>query len=148
VGAGQIGALLARLVRERAAAAPPPSDQLRREIGYHKGIARSMPAELNLGTPSSFTCPECGGALWELVNGEQRRYRCHVGHALSAESALESQNGVVEQSLWAAVRALEEGAGLARRVGQHSKVLHDDLERRARQSEAHAEVIRKLLAGS
>jgi two-component system chemotaxis response regulator CheB len=31
--------------------------------------------------PSPFTCPDCGGTLWELNEGSLVRYRCHVGHS-------------------------------------------------------------------
>ena len=33
------------------------------------------------GEPSPYSCPECGGVLWELKNGELMRFRCRVGHA-------------------------------------------------------------------
>src|SRR5215204_2996760 len=39
-----------------------------------------------LGKVSRLTCPDCHGALWEIHDQELLRYRCHVGHAFSAEA--------------------------------------------------------------
>jgi two-component system chemotaxis response regulator CheB len=33
------------------------------------------------GPPSPYTCPECGGALWEVRRDQALGFRCHVGHA-------------------------------------------------------------------
>jgi hypothetical protein len=41
-----------------------------------------------LGKPSHFTCPECHGALWEIEDGSLLRYRCHVGHAYTADAVM------------------------------------------------------------
>jgi two-component system chemotaxis response regulator CheB len=38
------------------------------------------------GTLSALTCPECGGALWEIRDGQLLRYECHVGHAYSEQA--------------------------------------------------------------
>jgi len=32
------------------------------------------------GPPSGLTCPDCGGALWQVPEGRVVRYQCHVGH--------------------------------------------------------------------
>ena len=63
-----------------------------------------------LGPPVAMACPECGGPLWELHDEHVRRYRCLMGHGLTASMALVGQQHVVEHSLWVAVRALEERA--------------------------------------
>lgn len=66
-------------------------------------------AELaRIATPSTFTCPECHGTLWELNDGGARRFRCHTGHAYTARILEQLQGDVVEEALWAAVRALQE----------------------------------------
>src|SRR5437588_6222847 len=70
------------------------------------------------GDPSEFTCPECGGTLWEQQEGDLLRFRCRVGHAYSVESLLADQREALEAALWGAVVALEERADLATRLGQ------------------------------
>jgi two-component system chemotaxis response regulator CheB len=104
------------------------------------------------GTPSSFACPECGGVLWELDGEEMLRFRCRVGHAYTAGSLSIEQTEAVEGALWAAMRALEEGASLARRMANSAKGKHPKLEtkytERAQAKMEHAEVLRKLIVES
>lgn len=73
------------------------------------------------GPPSTLTCPDCGGAIWEQVEGELVRYRCHVGHAYTVDSMVGAQAALVETALWTAVRALEEKAQLSRRLAERSR---------------------------
>jgi two-component system chemotaxis response regulator CheB len=70
------------------------------------------------GDPSEFTCPECGGTLWEQEEGDLLRFRCRVGHAYSIESLLADQREALEAALWGAVVALEERADLATRLAR------------------------------
>src|SRR4030095_3936319 len=103
-----------------------------------------------LGKISKLTCPDCHGALWEINDDEILRYRCHVGHAFSAESLNEGQSEMLETALWSAVRALEEQMMLARRiVARARKANHMRaavmFERRAQEAEEHSSTIRSLL---
>lgn len=74
------------------------------------------------GRPSNFSCPECGGVLWEIQDGAFLRFRCRIGHALSAESALLAQTEHIEQALWSALKTLEEQGSLA---GRMALLAHD-----------------------
>jgi two-component system, chemotaxis family, protein-glutamate methylesterase/glutaminase len=103
-----------------------------------------------LGESSVFTCPECSGVLWELRDGELLRFRCHVGHALSAESLLADQSEALENALWAALRALEEKMSLNRRLAQKSSQHNytfpaSRFEENALELERHGEIIRRIL---
>jgi two-component system chemotaxis response regulator CheB len=89
------------------------------------------------GPPSALTCPECGGAIWESMDRELVRSRCHVGHAYTADSMAGAQASVVEAALWTAVRALEEKAELSRRLAERSR--KRGMERLARRFEAAVE---------
>lgn len=103
------------------------------------------------GKPSVYGCPECGGVLWELHDGEMMRFRCRVGHGYTAEGLLSEQSEALDETLWSAYRALEENASLARRLadrakrGQGGRMLVNRFEERARSATEQAGAIRKLL---
>ena len=103
-----------------------------------------------IGKISKLTCPDCHGALWEINDEEMLRYRCHVGHAFSAESLSEGQTQMLEVALWSAVRALEEQTVLAKRIIERARKANQHrtarlFEKRAQEAEAHGSVIRDLL---
>ena len=101
----QLGPLLARLARE-----PVPAEQGAAFMSRNNGAEQPDVAEVGTDAlksgdlsmpPSRFTCPECGGALWELENGRLLRYRCHVGHGYTADSLMAAQAEKLEDALWA-----------------------------------------------
>jgi two-component system chemotaxis response regulator CheB len=106
-----------------------------------------------IGKVSRLTCPDCHGALWEINDEDILRYRCHVGHAYSAEALSEGQSGMIEMALWSAVRALEEQTVLAKRIVERARNANHEraarmFERRAREAEERGSMIRQLLLSS
>jgi len=102
------------------------------------------------GTPAVFACPECGGTLWEVEEGNVIRFRCRVGHAFTAQTLLATQADALEDAFWMALRALEESATLARRMAASAKEHnrpHSVLQftEQADQAEKNAQVIRNVL---
>jgi len=102
------------------------------------------------GSPSPFTCPECGGALWEMRDGELVRFQCHVGHGFNGDSLMAAQSSELEAALWAALRALEESSVLRRRMADHARrrgmtAIAEAYEEHARESELRAGVVRGAL---
>jgi two-component system, chemotaxis family, protein-glutamate methylesterase/glutaminase len=101
------------------------------------------------GPPSQYSCPECGGALWETGGKDLMQFRCHLGHAYSAESLLVSKDVGVEGALWSALRALEENVSLRRRMAKRAHERWPDLARtfegEAEEASRQADVLRKLL---
>jgi len=103
------------------------------------------------GRASGFSCPDCGGSLWELEDGDLVRFRCHVGHAYSLESIAVAQDEALDQALFSAIRALREKAAMARRVsrrldGRGAALGAERLRADARQAEEAAESLRILVA--
>jgi two-component system chemotaxis response regulator CheB len=97
------------------------------------------------------SCPECGGVLWELGNGDLLQYNCHVGHAYSLDSLMAEQSETVEEALWTAARALEERASLIRRIVtrlDENKIptSYQRFREEAEEAECKARTIRQLLA--
>ncbi|MGE0158476.1 MAG: chemotaxis protein CheB [Gemmatimonadales bacterium] len=146
----EIAPLLDRLAREPVdpgrARKPPAS--LETEIEFAK-MDRDISDMGRIGTLSPFTCPACRGSLWELDDGGILRYRCHTGHAFSAESLVDGQSIEIEEALYSALRALEEKATVLRRLHERvgAAVSGLDYETRASELDQAAEVVRGLLAG-
>jgi two-component system, chemotaxis family, protein-glutamate methylesterase/glutaminase len=103
-----------------------------------------------IGKVSKLTCPDCHGALWEINDDDILRFRCHVGHAYSADSLNDGQHDMLETALWSAVRALEEQMILSRRILERARTANHTravqaFERRVEEAEAHSSAIRELL---
>jgi two-component system, chemotaxis family, protein-glutamate methylesterase/glutaminase len=118
----EIGALLGRLVTEPAAPVPlvdqGEQHKTRNEIRIAEGANAMEENVMDAGELSVFTCPECHGVLTALQEGRIIRFRCHTGHALSAQSLLESTSEQVEERIWDAVRALDETVMLLTKLGE------------------------------
>ena len=103
------------------------------------------------GTPSSLTCPDCGGALWERADGGALSYRCHVGHSYTAESMAAGHEDLLEQTLWAALRMFEESASIHRRMASRAEHGEPALARRyherADESQSRTDLLRRILLG-
>ncbi|HEX3556224.1 MAG TPA: chemotaxis protein CheB [Thermoanaerobaculia bacterium] len=102
------------------------------------------------GKPTDLTCPECGGTLFETPGKGPDHFRCRTGHAYSPQSLLAKQAEALEGTLWAAMRALEERAALARRLERRARKNGNELfrkryENQARLAEAHVEQLRRIL---
>ncbi|WP_027483801.1 chemotaxis protein CheB [Deinococcus pimensis] len=99
------------------------NDEDRRRLELEVGIADGGNAFesglLDHGTPSTFTCPECHGVLVGVREGPVTRFRCHTGHAYTAQTLLSELRGSIEAGLWNAVRALDEDVMLLEHLGRH-----------------------------
>jgi two-component system chemotaxis response regulator CheB len=104
------------------------------------------------GVPSVFTCPDCGGTLWELDDEAVLRFRCRTGHAYSGKSMLSAHERHLESALWAAVRALQERRDLLHRMIDRCKKNGDvatlrRLERQSVEVDHNLEVVNSAMHG-
>jgi two-component system chemotaxis response regulator CheB len=75
----------------------------------------------DLGERSPFSCPDCGGAIWEIKNNDESRYRCHVGHAYTEQGLLSNMGTSAEAALWTALRIIEERRNLLKKIADKEK---------------------------
>lgn len=66
--------------------------------------------------PNTFSCPDCGGVLQLVEEPLGEHYRCMVGHGWSSQALLAAQLEHIEESLWAALRALADHRKLTVRL--------------------------------
>ena len=101
------------------------------------------------GNPTPLSCPACGGAIWECLEGSVVRFTCQVGHAYSAQSMLQEQGSAVETAMWSALRSLEERSQLLLRIARRqTRGSRTRFEHRAGEAEEHARRIREVLIDS
>lgn len=65
--------------------------------------------------------PNCGGSLWALNQGHVLRYRCHTGHAYTADALVERSQRGLEESFWVALRMMEERKNLLSSLAAHGE---------------------------
>jgi two-component system chemotaxis response regulator CheB len=76
----------------------------------------------SIGTRTTYTCPECNGSIWQIGDSEPlMRFRCHIGHSYTANVFLTEQTQNVENSLWSAVRVMEEKVTFLRHLSEQMK---------------------------
>jgi two-component system chemotaxis response regulator CheB len=151
----EIAPLLAKLSRQPAdeeGRYPVPEDiEIEARIAQQDIKSDELIASVEkLGKVSKLTCPDCHGALWEMRDDDMLRFRCHVGHAYSADSLNHGQTQMLEAALWSAVRALEEQMILAKRILERARRANQIravrmFEKRAQEAEEHSSAIRQLL---
>lgn len=114
--ARDIGIQLARL----DARTPSPRDAAMDEIDHaEQTIERDFSAQRDDRNPNQltmYTCPDCGGAIWQVESGKLLRFQCHVGHAWGPEALLGLKSDELESALWSSVRLLRERSTLSRQV--------------------------------
>jgi two-component system chemotaxis response regulator CheB len=119
----QLAALLVRLTTEPVAHKPSISKAELSLLEIELTIAKQGSAfEMGIidkGNPTPFTCPECHGALTQLVEGNIIRYRCHTGHAYTISSLLSEVTESVEAMLYQSMRGLEETKMLLTNIGDY-----------------------------
>jgi two-component system chemotaxis response regulator CheB len=108
----------------------PMSDQMDLEANISTMDRDALAQSNTVGTPSVFSCPDCGGVLAEYYDGDLLRFRCQVGHAFSPESFFASQTEVGNHALWSAYRALHERASLAKRLAEDARRHFDNIGQR------------------
>lgn len=117
---------LVQVINQRTAEATAASESKRIEPfatendlaeDFSKGGASALD---EIGRVAGISCPECGGALWE-VDASSPRFRCHTGHAYTAAALFHAQDETIEEALWVAIRALHEKQLLLGRLVQSSR---------------------------
>jgi two-component system, chemotaxis family, protein-glutamate methylesterase/glutaminase len=149
----EMGARLLSLIdspAESARAFPVP-EQVKLETQMAQFRSNDVRSMNRIGTLSPFTCPECHGTLWEIDDQHVLRYRCHTGHGFSADALRSSIDDTTERALFSAMRGMEEGATMARRLAERARdlghhVAAKSFDARAEAADQHAEALRKLLA--
>ena len=87
--------------------------------------------------------------LLQVEEEGRRRFRCHTGHAYSADSLLAAINEAIEDALWNTVRAIDEGARYTRHLAGHlqqqDQARADRFVDEAAQARRQSEAVRQIV---
>jgi two-component system chemotaxis response regulator CheB len=144
--------LLSRLVEEpfTQTAVMPPTNRVEHEDDVFQGIGDPIEHLRAVGSPSTFSCPDCHGTLWQVAGVAPQRFLCHTGHAFTLKSLRSVQALETDGALWSAIRALQEKRELALRALDLAVTEGDDLQVGALREQtasldAHARLLRTLV---
>lgn len=146
---GKMAALLEEITRspapQRQATITVPED-LKQEAAIAERVVGDTTAIASIGHLVPFTCPDCGGNLWEVNQGKVLRYRCHTGHAFTADSLLHNSQQQLEETLWVAMRMMEERKNLLTSMAARSEGAYSvQQEERLNEIKKHIDRLREFL---
>src|SRR5262249_4980170 len=121
VSVADMGPLLARLSRDPAVKGESMSDPMDHMPQRVAADMHDQQAGGRRGEISTFTCPECGGSMWQVDDDKLVRFRCHTGHAFYGETLLQEQADALEAALWTAVRIFKERMVLAQQLAARER---------------------------
>jgi two-component system chemotaxis response regulator CheB len=152
----EIGPLLGLLTRQQAQPQPQIPEEEQRKTEHEIKIAAEKDAldehVMGFGELSPFTCPECHGVLTQLEEGSIVRFRCHTGHAHSANTLLNATSEEVEERLADAIRALDETVMMLNAMGErfaktgNTRAAEQCFDK-AREAHARSQPIREAASG-
>ena len=139
----EAGALLIRLVAEPPALQDDfpttPAIEIESNIAEQLMNTREFLENVErIGERTTYTCPDCNGAIWQIGDEEPLKLRCHVGHSFTGEVFTAEQSQNIETALWTAIRIMEEKVTFSRQLAERKRQqnLHDESD--AYEAEANA----------
>jgi two-component system chemotaxis response regulator CheB len=147
VPVAEIGPLLEKLVREipRTTVAIPEDIRIEAEIAER--VVAGIEEMGALGNQTPYTCPSCGGMLWQMYDSNALRYRCYTGHTFTSATLLDDQREKIEETLWTALRMFEERQNLQKNMAhaENNPTMKRIYEENSEESKSHLERLRSML---
>jgi two-component system chemotaxis response regulator CheB len=150
--ASTLGEVISRIVAEEAGAAVEPPKALPLEVQIAGGSRLGAERLREIADPSAISCPDCNGVLSEVRGEQPLRYRCQIGHAMTAE-VLASRTDQVEEAMRIALRMMEERVTLVTRMAADARqtgrtAVAELYEARAEEYARYATILREAAIAS
>ncbi|MBV8107065.1 MAG: chemotaxis protein CheB [Hyphomicrobiales bacterium] len=146
----ELGALFNRITSEPPGPSPSPPDDIRLEVEIALGKVEGTDATNRLANPVPLSCPACGGVLSQIRRSPPLRFRCQVGHAYTADTLANEQEGSVDEAMRVALRIVEERATLTHKMAEEARrgglrQSAASFERASAESRVHVDTLREAL---
>lgn len=151
VAVSEMGILLTTMANEPAVdAAGPVPEAMELEVKIALNYNAFEQGVMGLGELTSYTCPECRGAVAQIKDGKLTRFRCHTGHAFTLNTMLVELTKSTERSLWVTLEKIEEAELVLNHIARHLKEEGDDesadvVLKKSKNEKHRAKLVRELL---
>jgi two-component system, chemotaxis family, protein-glutamate methylesterase/glutaminase len=150
VPSARIGDVLSDLAREPAGPNVPIPPEIRLEVDIAAGERVDSEVLRRIADPAALTCPNCSGVLSAIRGAKPLRFRCQVGHGMTAEILAKEQENAVDEALRVALRVIEERAELVARLADDARnsgrrAVAEMYDERAIEYRGYADTIRRAV---
>jgi two-component system chemotaxis response regulator CheB len=112
VSIGDMGYILSDLFSRAVCVEKQVPAVVKLEADIARRLSSNIEELMELGDLTPMTCPDCGGALAKIGLDAVSRYRCYTGHTFTEKALENEQIKGIEDSLWVAIRMMEERKNL------------------------------------
>ena len=146
----EMGSVLDKIIRTKEFTNDPIPADILAEAEISERMTSGIDVVEPLGSNSVYTCPDCGGVLFNLENGKISRYRCHTGHTYSEKDLEVKQAENLEAALWVALRMMEERKNLIQKLEEQTRSkgfsrFANDYKEKFQELQFHIDKIKELL---
>jgi two-component system, chemotaxis family, protein-glutamate methylesterase/glutaminase len=153
VSLADMGKLLEELTKMR----PEKKEEAPRDVIIETEISEKSTTDIataaQLGKSTVYTCPDCGGVLFEHGDDAIMKLKCHTGHSFTVRDLILRMSEETESSLWYAIRSLEQRHNLFqtltdryRRTGNHH--MANDYQNRVIELRRHIENLKNIIVSN
>lgn len=152
VSTDQLGSVVTSLASQAPGPPVPTPEDIRLEVAIATDGLADTEVEARISRPAPLTCPTCGGVLSQVNEHGVLRFRCQIGHAMTAQVLEKEQRGRLDQALAVALRVVEERTELLRRMARDNRASERDAaaeiyEDRIAEYERYGEILRRAVTG-
>lgn len=119
--AAEIAMLLSHYVAQPAEAMVGDRSKYEIELAVAQGERLGSARLRALADPAPLTCPDCDGVLSQVKGARPLRFRCQIGHAITAERLLADQQDPLRRAMRTALRLTEEHVELLTRMAADAR---------------------------
>lgn len=152
VPADQLGSLVISLAAQPSGPRTSTPDDIELEVAIATDGLAGGEVEARISRPAPLTCPSCGGVLSQVRDRSVLRFRCQIGHAMTADVLEKEQRAGLDQALAVALRVVEERTELLRRMARDNRASERDAaaeiyEDRLEEYQRYGDILRRAVAG-
>lgn len=149
----EMGSLLEELTRHAPPEEKGAPEDVAIEANITEKVVTSIDATQKLGEKTVYTCPDCGGVLFEHGRDAIQKFKCHIGHSYTTRDLLLKQSEETESSLRYAIRSLEQRRALFETLGERysrsgNKLMASDYTKRAGEINDHINNLKRIIAAN